>query len=674
MKVQKRQIFKTCRYAGILSIVLLGLVSIIATSDSDSGSIGTSSGEKEGVFIDSPVEGLSYETPTWEGRTNQNGAFTYNEGETVTFSIGGLELGSAGGDEVLTPLDLVPESDPSDPPDAAINISRLLQTLDEDGDLNNGIRISSEIESMISDVVSDEGPVIFDQDPETFKEDTAVGSILESLNEAGVFTDADPRARTLRTAADAQEHLTRNLSKKKTVSTEYGELQGYAPNENTWQWLGVPYAKPPVEDLRWRPPQDPEPWDGVRQATSWGDQAAQPPNYEQHGQGGMSEDCLYLNITAPKDAENLPVMVWFHGGGFQILTGNTRAFNNPESLPTKDVVLVTVNHRLGPFGYMAHPLLTEEAQEEADYEGSGNYGQMDLVKALEWVQGNIEAFGGNPENVTIFGESGGGMKSISLMASEEAQGLFDRVICESGMSPAPTPDLETAQRMGETVIDELAEELEITDPDLEDLRAAPWSAIATLDSTSYGNDEVSFGPNIDNHYYTKTLEQSVQEGLPNDVPMISGINTDDYPNLIDGFLELMPVYDDNNDGPYYAYLFSHVPSGWADKEVGAYHAIELIYVFNYPGSFYSHYLLGLPDLEVDDTKTPEKIIDETGYGEEDVVLTDTVMSIWASFARDGDPNVDGVAEWMPYTSGAEDYLEIKPTPEADDSISDVFAE
>lgn len=378
----------------------------------------------------------------------------------------------------------------------------------------------------------------------------------------------------------------------------------------------------------------------------------------------MSEDCLYLNITAPKDAEDLPVMVWFHGGGFQILTGNTRAFNNPESLPTKDVVLVTVNHRLGPFGYMAHPLLSEEA----DYDGSGNYGQMDLIKALEWVQANIEAFGGNPDNVTIFGESGGGMKSISLMASEEAQGLFDRVICESGMSPAPTPDLETAEIMGETVTTELGAD------SLEEMRAAPWTAIATLDSTSYNNEEVSFAPNIDNHYYTQTLEESVQGGLPNDVPMISGINADDYPNLIDGFLELMPVYDDNNDGPYYAYLFSHVPSGWAEEEdfVGAYHGIELIYVFNYPGSFYSHYLLELPGLEVDDTKTPEEIIEETGYGEEDVALTDIVMSIWASFAQDGDPNVDGVEEWPQYTSGGGEYLEIKPTPEAGAPISGEF--
>ena len=128
----------------------------------------------------------------------------------------------------------------------------------------------------------------------------------------------------------------------------------------------------------------------------------------------MSEDSLYLNVTVPKDAGDgpLPVMVWFHGGGFAILTGNTKAFNNT-SLPAEGTIVVTVNHRLGPFGYMAHPALTEESENNA----SGNYGQLDLIAALEWVQTNIDRFGGDPDNVTIFGESGGGGKTLSLLHS-----------------------------------------------------------------------------------------------------------------------------------------------------------------------------------------------------------------------------------------------------------------
>src|SRR5690606_30085282 len=123
----------------------------------------------------------------------------------------------------------------------------------------------------------------------------------------------------------------------------------------TWQFLGIPYAKPPIGGLRWREPQPPESWSGAREAVAWGDQSAQDMALERINEGGMSEDSPYLNVTAPKDAENLAVMVWFHGGAFAILSANSRQYNNPEGLTDRGVVLVTVNHRLGPFGYLAHP-------------------------------------------------------------------------------------------------------------------------------------------------------------------------------------------------------------------------------------------------------------------------------------------------------------------------------
>ena len=150
------------------------------------------------------------------------------------------------------------------------------------------------------------------------------------------------------------------------VSTTGGDLRGFAADEATWQFLGVPYAKPPLGDLRWRAPELPEPWQGVRDAVAWSDQAAQNPGLERFGEGGMSEDSLYLNVTAPKDAEQLPVMVWFHGGGFTSLTSNTLPFNNPKAVASKGVVLVAVNQRLGPFGYIAHP----ELSAESGYNGS----------------------------------------------------------------------------------------------------------------------------------------------------------------------------------------------------------------------------------------------------------------------------------------------------------------
>jgi para-nitrobenzyl esterase len=179
----------------------------------------------------------------------------------------------------------------------------------------------------------------------------------------------DPRPRALRGQAAAREHFVRATAARKVVETKYGALSGYAANASTWQWLGVRYAKPPLGDLRWKPPVEPDTWAGTRDAVAWGDQAPQNPRFEANGEGGMSEDSLHLNVTAPENARDLPVMVWFHGGAFTILTANSRGYNNLDGLTTKGVVLVTVNHRLGPFGYLAHPLLTADST----YGGSGNY-------------------------------------------------------------------------------------------------------------------------------------------------------------------------------------------------------------------------------------------------------------------------------------------------------------
>jgi len=645
----------------IAALVLLAFsVPLVGCDDDNDGP-----GPNTGVFTDSPVAGLSYETENLSGITGQSGTFRYWGGETVTFAIGDLLLGEAAAAETLSPIDLVPEAtDATD--DTVVNMSRLLQTLDKDGDLNNGIEITEEIAAIVSDYAD---VMIFNQAPAAFGSDGDVSALLAELNAAEAFTDLDPRDRSLRSAADAEAHLVSSLSERRTVTTSYGDLSGFTPqaNTDTWQFLGIPYAKPPVGELRWRPPQPPESWSGDRDATAWADQAAQPTQYEAYGEGGMSEDCLYLNVTVPKDADDLPVMVYFHGGGFKILTGNTQAFNNPESLPTKGVVLVTVNHRLGPFGYMAHQALTDESE----YGGSGNYGQMDLVAALEWVQENIAAFGGNPDNVTIFGESGGGMKSLSLMASGMAEGLFHRVICESGMaSPLPEAvvNLEAAEARGAVLIDD-----QLGAENLSEMRAAHWTEIVSQPAAAYDSD-LLFWPNIDNYYMTQTYGQSITDGLANDVPLMSGVNSSDMESLFTGFETQMPMHAANNAGPQYAYVFTHVPADWA-SQVGAYHGIELVYVFNYPGSFYSHYLLGLTGLEPEPGKTPAQIVQETGYGAADVQLTDTVMTLWTNFARTGDPTdpaVNGVPDWTAYTAANDSYLAISTTPEIKTGVADAY--
>lgn len=454
------------------------------------------------------------------------------------------------------------------------------------------------------------------------------------------------------------------------VSTRYGDLRGVAENDRVLGWYGVPYAQPPVGDLRWQPPVAPKPWQGVRDAADFGDQAAQDPAYKPHGLGGMSEDCLYLNILAPRDAGNLPVMVWLHGGAFMMLTANMKSYNNPAALPTKGVVLVTVNHRLGPFGYLAHPLLSAES----GYGGSGNYGQMDLIAALKWVKQNIAAFGGDPGNVTIFGQSGGGAKTISLMASPLAKGLFRQAICQSGMVHADNPfmntvDLATAEARGLSLSQRLGLH------SLAELRAVPWEKIIAADKVHYGDDIAAYGPNIDHYYAEHTTLDAVRCGLASDVPLMAGATATDLVSegdLVPGLLQQMPLRAAHCKAPQYAYRFSHLPAGWQALGGSAYHGVDLIYLFNHPESFAVHFWFGLTGL------SPEQIGDRDGngtvadptdirlstqFGAEDAAMVDTVMTLWTHFARTGTPTISDAVPWPPYTRTGEHYLELGAPPE-----------
>ncbi len=213
------------------------------------------------------------------------------------------------------------------------------------------------------------------------------------------------------------------------VATESGLVQG-VPAADLTVYKGIPFAAPPVGDLRWRPPQPAAPWEGVRLADAFG-----PDPYQGDGSGPVSEDCLYLNIWTPATTPDakLPVLVWIYGGGFSF-GSNSTPVHNGEHLARKGVVLVTVNYRVGPLGFLAHPELSAESPHRA----SGNYGLLDQIAGLKWIQRNIAAFGGDPAKVTIFGESAGGIAVSMLCASPEAKGLFRGAISQSGGSFGPT--------------------------------------------------------------------------------------------------------------------------------------------------------------------------------------------------------------------------------------------
>lgn len=638
-------------------------------SSSSSSSSSPDDGNLTGTFVDSPVSGLDYQgSSTPAGHTDENGQFIYAEDENISFAIGDLELGSAVGAEIVTPLSITGGAESSADP-RVTNKLILLQTLDADGDLNNGIQITNTIRTAVS---TSANSIYFDQAPADFRE--SLEPLLNDLQAAGAFSDSAIRTRTVVTATKALEHFARSTSPRTLVNTNSGQLRGFEADADNWQFLAIPYAKPPVGDLRWQPPVKPEPWTGIRDAVAWSDQAAQNPALQRFGEGGMSEDSLYLNVTAPKEASDLPVMVWFHGGGFTALTANTHPFNNPRALVTKDVVQVSVNHRLGPFGYIAHP----ELSAENEYGGSGNYGQMDLVMALEWVRDNIEVFGGDPNNVTIFGESGGGRKVLSLMASPQAKGLFHKAISQSGTLFPDTRSLAAAEAIGSQL------QTRMNAASLAEMRERSWlqvvqSAAALVPYT-----------NVDNFYLPTTERVSFESGEQNDVPFMFLINTNDTPDPNNTVVDVFPWMEPLSESPHYAVLFSHQPAGWKARGVEAYHAAELAYLFNAPESVVTHFLMSLvidpatdAPLVIGDLNgngvtgshgDTDDILASAGFDATDDDVIERMMTMWTNFAKTGNPGIPGEFDFPQYRGDTQTYVELSDSVEIKDNLSAVIAD
>ncbi|MFP1680951.1 carboxylesterase/lipase family protein [Alloalcanivorax sp. C16-1] len=622
---------------------------------------------RSGVFGAIPVAGLDYRQGDGATRTTDaDGRFVYTGDTTLTFAIGALTLGQGDPSARLTETDLGGENGAVLGTPAA-NTLVLLHSLDADGDLNNGIQLTDTIRQSVSNAAASLDPT---QDSAAFN--SALQDVVTALEQAGAFSDTDPRPRPLTSAADARDTFLRAAGPRHEVATTGGRLLGFEGNERTWQYLAIPYAQPPLGALRWKPPVAPEPWQGVRQAVAWSDQAAQNTALERFGEGGMSEDSLYLNVTAPKDAEGLPVMVWFHGGGFTALTSNTHPFNNPEAMASRGVVQVSVNHRLGPFGYIAHPDLSAES----GYNGSGNYGQMDLIAALEWVQDNIAAFGGDPDKVTIFGESGGGRKTLSLMASPRAAGLFHRAISQSGTLIPDTRSLADAEAIGSQLQTNLGA------ASLEDMRGADWRQVvaAAAALTPYTN--------VDNYYLPYTERVAFESGNQNDVPFMFSVNANDTPDPTSTAINVFPWMAPLCSANHYATYFTHQPAGWKARGVQAYHAAELAYTFNMPESVVTHYLLGLvidpatgQSLVIGDLNgngvsgsqgDPADILASAGFDATDDQVIDRMLTIWTNFAKTGSPDIAGELTYPLYDGATESYVEISADAEVKSGLGAVL--
>ena len=301
------------------------------------------------------------------------------------------------------------------------------------------------------------------------------------------------------------------------VRTVNGVVKGIV-NSNNRQFLGIPYAAPPVGNLRWQAPQPPASWSGIRDATHFSNiciQVGSPlTGVTQKGVVG-SEDCLYLNVYTPYPVRGLlPVMVWIHGGGF---VGGAASLYDPSIIAERGkTIVVTINYRLGVFGYLALPGLSAENASGT----SGNYGLQDQQAALQWVRANIAQFGGNPFRVSIFGESAGGASVCDQIASPYAAGLFQRAITESGPCAARAQTLATSKANGTA----FANSLGCSTGTVACMRALPASTLVAVATLNPNRLPLSFSPNVDGVILPHAVPDALASGKYNHVPVLEGTN------------------------------------------------------------------------------------------------------------------------------------------------------
>jgi para-nitrobenzyl esterase len=479
-----------------------------------------------------------------------------------------------------------------------------------------------------------------------------------------------------------------------TVVTERGALAGLRLGGGLTAFRGIRYAEPPVGGSRWKPPVAAAPWRGMRRAAEFGaacPQVVSPSGsiYAQQPRR-MSEDCLFLNVWRPPRAVNSPVMVWLHGGALR--TGDPASgLYDGEQLARKGVLMVTVNYRLGVLGYLAHPQLSAESP----HASSGNYGLLDQIEALRWVRDNVAAFGGDPANVTLFGESAGALSAIQLMTSPLAAGLFHRVILQSGYLVS-NPELKRAcfgQPSAESVGERLTRDLGVSD--LVALRAAPVESLVAR-AAAAGFDPQA---NIDGWVLTQQIVECLDRGGQAAVPMIVGFNEGEVRSLRSHFLpplpasaaeyeshvhglfgDLAPSYlarypaDDIEDSslaaardafygwsaerlvraqtrlgvPAYLYFFAHHYPAQEARGLQAFHASELPYEFGRIGS-----ADGWPEAwPRPPDEPPER------------ALSEAIMEYFTSFARTGAPGAVAAPVWEPYRNGRA-YMEFRDAPRPD---------
>ena len=472
------------------------------------------------------------------------------------------------------------------------------------------------------------------------------------------------------------------------VAIDSGPICGEAET-GVHVFRGIPYAAPPVGQLRWQPPQPVAPWTQVLECKEFGPACPQP---QQSADGLYSEDCLYLNVWTPakESGEKLPVMVWIHGGAFNFGAASWPEYDG-KNLALQGVVAVTVNYRLGPLGFLVHPLLSAESLQGV----SGNYGLLDQMAALQWVKKNIAAFGGDPARVTIFGQSAGSRSVALQMISPLSAGLFQGAIAQSGgpiigseyLSPAFNGNMRQVAEMGQELTSRLG--CDKAADILDALRAKPAQEVVKQAncSTSLFVEGLFFAPVFDGWVLPQNPWDAYRSGRQHPVPLITGstlnegniylvnepdlsrekyryfmesrfgghyaaaealfpaVRAADIPAAIDKIVTVAANAQParfiaqsmgNTPAPAYLFQFTRRPDTARARKMGVHHGVELAYVFG-------------------------NMTAADGYNELDRRLSQQMMGYWVNFAKTGDPNGPGLPAWPAYHAATDMNLEFGDT-------------
>jgi len=401
-------------------------------------------------------------------------------------------------------------------------------------------------------------------------------------------------------------------------------------------YKGIPFAAPPVGNLRWKEPQPVIPWEGVKVADTYGDAASQTTwepesfygrEWRASGSVPFTEDCLYLNIWTPaagKTDKKLPVAMWIHGGGLREGFAYEPEMDGGEDWASRGVILVQITYRLGSMGFFSHPLLSAESPHGV----SGNYGLLDQVAALKWIHNNIKQFGGDPDNITIFGQSAGAGSVQSLCASPLSKNLISHAISMSGgglSSARPGVPLDTAQLANKNMMDYFKKAT------LEEMRALSFEDLLQMsaDYTAATQKRVMWSTVIDDYFLTGTFSDVARANEIADIPYIFGMTANDMSDATKAIKDFCALRAEKSNKPAYAYLFTRQLPG---DENGAFHSADLWYVFHSFRHSWRPFTAGDEELSL-------KIVD-----------------FWTNFAKYGDPNGKGGGVWTPYTSDVPEFM------------------